>query len=222
MQLTKNPNRLEIFSETKRRKVYVGELKFDLKNRIWEFTYDTNYLKSKSAIPIGPEFSLKKQVYRTKDKLFPSFLDRIPSKANPAYAEYCISQGISPNERNQVLLLTTIGRKGPSTFVFEPVFEPSSFDSRNDLENMSKELGLSSWDIATAFDLFQLTVQRILNGKSKDRNTLRLIEIFLTFPEVALDQIAKTTKKLPGETASKIHDFFTKKLESQGIKKNKG
>ena len=222
MPLSRNPNRLEVYSETKRRKTYVGELSFVPKSRTWEFKYDKSYLRSKSAIPLGPELSLKRQSYKAKDKLFPSFADRIPSKANPAYEEYCASQGISPTERNQIVLLTTIGKRGPSTFVFEAVYDESDFDVRSELAKVSKELHLSSWDIATAFDLFQLTVQRILNGKSKDRNTLRLIEIFLTFPEVALRQINQTSKKLPGETAAKLNAYFSKGLdESSGARKEK-
>ena len=221
MPLNKDLNRLEVYSETKRRKSYVGELSFDPKSRTWELKYDKDYLKSKSAIPLGPELSLKRQSHKAKDKLFPSFADRIPSKANPAYEEYCASQGISPGERNQIVLLSTIGKRGPSTFVFEPIYDPDDFDSRSELAEFAKDLHLSSWDIATAFDLFQLTVQRILNGKSKDRNTLRLVEIFLTFPDVALRQISKTSKKLPGETAAKITNYFSKKLEEISMKEKK-
>ena len=225
MPLTKDPNRLEVYSETKRRKTFVGELSFDPKARAWDFKYDKNYLKSKSAIPLGPELSLKRQSHKAKDKLFPSFADRIPSRANPAYEEYCASQGISPGERNQVVLLTTIGKRGPSTFVFEPIYELGDFDARAELAKFAKELHLSSWEIATTFDLFQLTVQRILNGKSKDRNTLRLIEIFLRFPEVALRQINKTSKTLPGETAAKVTAYFanltTVSTDAVGLRSNR-
>lgn len=209
MQLNKDPNQLEVFSETKRRKVLVGTLSFDPKNKIWEFKYDNSYQRSRSAIPVGPELSLRKQSHR-RDKLFPSFADRIPSKANPAYVDYCASQGISPTEKNPILLLTTIGRRGPSTFIFEPVFveEPSDVVAR--LKQMAKELSLSSWELSTAFDLFQLTVQRVLNGKSTDKNILKLIDIYLSFPEVSLWQLSRTGRKLPGETTAKLTEFFLK------------
>ena len=49
-------------------------------------------------------------------------MDRIPSKENPAYPDYCKSQGISVNETNPIILLIAIGKRGPSTFIFEPVF----------------------------------------------------------------------------------------------------
>lgn len=208
MQLNRDPNQLEVFSETKRRKTLVGTLIFEPKAKTWEFKYDKGYQKSKTAIPVGPELNLRKQAHRA-NKLFPSFVDRIPSKANPAYEEYCQSQGISPTERNPITLLTTIGRRGPSTFVFEPVLLDAAGTAVDQLKKMAGELNLSSWDIANAFDLAQLTVQRILNGKSKDKNILKLIDIYLAFPEVALWQLNRTTRKLPGDTAAKLTEYFT-------------
>ncbi|MBI2340422.1 MAG: HipA N-terminal domain-containing protein [Deltaproteobacteria bacterium] len=210
MQLNKDPNQLEVFSETKRRKTLVGTLLFDPKDKTWKFTYDKKYWRSKNAIAVGPELGLKKQTHRGDKGLFASFADRIPPRANPAYEEYCESQGISPKEKNPIILLTSIGRRGPSTFVFEPVWQEGQ-DIVERLKNFAGELNLSAWDIATAFDLFQLSVQRILNGKSKDKNILNLIEIFLTFPEVALWKLEKTNKKLPGGTAAKLSEYFSEK-----------
>ncbi|MCB1107049.1 MAG: hypothetical protein KDK76_03020, partial [Chlamydiia bacterium] len=51
--------------------------------------------------------------------LFVPFLERIPSKNNPSYPEYCQSVGISVDEENVFVLLSTIGRRGPSSFIFE-------------------------------------------------------------------------------------------------------
>ncbi len=208
MQLNRDPDQLEVFSETKRRKTLVGILIFEPKAKIWEFKYDKSYQKSKTAIPVGPELNLRKPAHRS-NKLFPSFLDRIPSKVNPAYEEYCQSQGISPTEKNPITLLTTIGRRGPSTFVFEPVFAETDGKVAEQLKKISNELNLSQWDIANAFDLTQLTVQRVLNGKSKDKNILKMIDIFLNFPEIALWQLNRTSKRLPAETAAKLTDHFS-------------
>ena len=210
MLLKRDPNKLEVFSETKRRKTLVGTLLFDPKDKTWEFTYDKKYWRSKTAIAIGPELSLKKRVHRIGQGFFPSFADRIPPRANPAYEEYCRSQGISPEEKNPIILLTSIGRRGPSTFVFEPVWQESQ-DVVERLKKFADELSLSAWDIAMVFDLFQLTVQRVLNGKSRDKNVLNLIEIFLTFPEVALWKLEQTGKKLPGSTVAKLGEYFSDK-----------
>src|SRR5204863_229612 len=93
-------NRLHIFHEGKKRRIFVGELIYNKKKDIYEFNYDKNYTHSKNAIPISPELSIFKLHHQLKKgKLFPAFLDRIPEKANPAYKDYCKSQGISPNEK---------------------------------------------------------------------------------------------------------------------------
>src|SRR5271155_5807356 len=114
MQYKRNPNKLEVFSEGRKRRVYVGRLSYDSEKEVFEFRYDPKYAKLKTAIPLGPELDLFKKVQSSKKKVFPSFADRIPSKSNPAYEEYCRSQGISPSERNPIILLSTIGRRGPS------------------------------------------------------------------------------------------------------------
>ena len=122
MPLHKDSTALEVYLEGRKRRVYVGALTFHKDRDQYHFVYDSKYLKSKKAIPIGPDLSLfKKNLWSEKGKTFPSFADRIPSKSNPAYAEYCRSQGISVNEENIIILLGTIGRRGPSSFIFEPV-----------------------------------------------------------------------------------------------------
>jgi hypothetical protein len=56
-----------------------------------ELTYDQDYVLSKSAIPL-------------------------PSRKNPAYEDYCRSQGISKDEDNLSVLLGTIGKRGAFQF----------------------------------------------------------------------------------------------------------
>jgi len=176
-------------------------------------------LKSKKAIPIGPDLSLfKKNLWSEKGKTFPSFADRIPSKSNPAYAEYCRSQGISVNEENIIILLGTIGRRGPSSFIFEPVLiNEFTF---GDILRFRKQVGISRNEMAMAFDLNELTLMRIETAKSKDVNTLRRIQIYIEFPEVALWQLELTGKKISINTLEKLRAYLNNSMSTYRSNRN--
>ena len=86
------------------------------------FKYDDNYLRLSTATPLGPEMPLTRRSYQSKE-LFRPFADRIPSRENPAFSEYCKSLGISVDERNPLILLSTIASRGPSSFLFKPIIQ---------------------------------------------------------------------------------------------------
>ena len=159
-------SQLHVYSENRKRRVFVGTLIWDKIKNQFEFKYDPKYAKSKKAIPVGIELDLFKKTNISKGKLFPSFSDRIPSIENPAYADCCKSQGISTNEDNPIVLLVAIGRRGPSTFIFEPVFK-NSF-SYSDIKKFREESGLSINDFSLAFDINPPTLQRLESGKKSD------------------------------------------------------
>lgn len=209
-----DPNRLEVYSETRKRRIFVGTLRFDPKSQVYSFDYDRAYLLSKSAIPMGPELPLKKPHHQSKKgELFPSFEDRIPSRQNPAYEDYCLSQGISPKEKNKIVLLATIGRRGPSTFVFEPVH-----DEKTDgevLKRFRNSLDLSLRDIAAAFDLPLPTLARIEVGRSHDRNTIRLLEIYTSFPEIGLWITKRNQRKLHQTVSRRLLEHFSSEIEKR-------
>ena len=123
---------VNVYLERKKTRQYAGQL--TKQNKKFVFEYDKAYRCSNYPIALGPDipFTKKKHI---SSKLFPSFEDRIPSKRNPAYPEYCQSVGISPSEKNLLVLLSTIGRRGPSSFIFTPVFETQEF-SREDLKKI--------------------------------------------------------------------------------------
>jgi HipA-like protein len=207
MSFQRDPNRLEVYTEIRKSKILVGTLTYDQKTKQFSFDYDRKYLLSKNAIPIGPELSLKRRHHNSKNaQVFPSFSDRIPSRENAAFEEYCLSQGISPSEKNVIVLLTTIGRRGPSTFVFEPVYV--ALDVPNEIRFFRKQLGLSLREVSAAFDINLPTLSKIETGKSKDKNTLRLISIYLKFPEVALWQIRANERRLHHQIATKLIGYF--------------
>lgn len=200
------PTQLNVFSESRKRRIFVGMLKWDNSKNTFEFKYDVKYLRSKKAIPIGKELNLFKKTHVSRGKLFPSFADRIPPKSNPAYKDYCRAQGISVDEKNPILLLISIGRKGPSTFIFEPVTQ-NNFTIEN-MKKFRKDLGISIHDMALAFELNQPTLQRLEAGKRVELGTLRRVQIYLTFPQVALWQLSLTIGYLHADTFHRLWRYF--------------
>lgn len=207
-----NKTRLHIFHEIRKRRIFVGELVYIVEKDRYELTYDKGYLGLKNAIAIGPELDLfKMQHISKKGELFPVLQDRIPSKANPAYEDYCYSQGITPDEDNLIILLGTIGKRGPSSFVFELVYG-NEFNI-SDIKKFRESLEISQNDLALAFDIKKVTLQKIESGESMDANTIKLIQIYLEFPEVALWQLKKTGAWLHSSVLTKLRAYF----ESQRI-----
>jgi DNA-binding XRE family transcriptional regulator len=207
-------NRLKIFHEGRKRRILLGELIYDKEKDRYELIYNKNYARSKNAIPISPDLDLFKLHHQSeKGKLFPSFIDRIPDKANPAYNDYCKAQGISPDEKNPIILLGSIGKRGPSSFIFEPVYY-SEFDS-TDIIKLREQLQITQHDLAKALDISKTTLQRIEAGVSRDLNTLKYIQILLKFPEVALWQLKQTGNRVHKDVLTKLTKYFESKLLCQ-------
>lgn len=208
MHYERDQHSLEVYLETRKRRLFVGQLHFDPKSKCYTFTYDMKYLYAKAAFALGPELPIIKPKFISEPgKIFPTFEDRIPSKQNPAYAEYCRSQGILPEEDNQIILLTTIGHRGPSSFIFEAIFKPVG-SVAEELKQFRQELALSRWDIAMLFEIPELTILKIENGKSADPNILRLIHYYLTVPEITLKQLEMTGKKVHRDTRTRVFRYF--------------
>lgn len=203
-------NRLHIYHEGRKRRIFVGELFYDTEKDRYELTYDKRYTRSKTAIPISPELSLfKLKHFSKKGELFPTFIDRIPDRDNPAYEVYCEAQGISVKERNPIILLGAIGKRGPSSFVFEPVY----YDEFHleELIKLHEKLGITQYDFAEAFDISKVTLQRIESGESRDLNTMKRIQILFEFPEVALWQLRLTGGRVHAEVLDKLVKYFVAK-----------
>lgn len=191
-------NAILVYLELKTTREFVGKLEY--KDNKYFFIYDKKYFDFKKALPIGPELPLTKLHFES-DELFPSFEDRIPSKQNPAYSDYCAAFGIDVDEENRLILLSTIGRKGPSSFIFEP--EYNSFTAE-DLKNFRQELGLTTRDFAECFGITQATIVRIENGQTSGNEVLKLLEIFYLFPSAAEYYIRKYGKKLHYKTEERV------------------
>lgn len=180
-----------VYAEFGKSRIFVGRL--EKIGDKFQFLYDRKYLKSKKKLSLGPEFPLTRRQFFS-DSLFNSFKDRIPSKENSAYSEYCEKFGISPDESNELVLLATIGSRGPSSFVFEPVFDFGF--TAVDLVAFRKKLKLSTRDFATLFDVSYATLNKIENGKMSGRDILKRIEIYAIFKEAALFEIEKNKAKV--------------------------
>ncbi len=172
-----------IYLEFKKARRYVGKLEMlNSEYKFYVFTYDINYMNQPNSIEIGPDLSLTRRVYKSKT-LFKSIKDRIPSKGNPAYKEYCEDAGINPTEKDKIILLATIGRRGPSSFAFEPIYR--ELISQEDRSSFRKKLGLTIREFSSAFDFSTKTVQKIEKGESIARDSQKRFDTYIIFPEVA-------------------------------------
>jgi len=175
--------------------------RLEQKNKNFIFTYDKVYLNYKKAISVGQDLPLTKQYFESK-KMFPSFQERIPLKENPAYPEYCKQFNISPEENNVFILLATIGRKGPSCFIFEPIW--GDIFSAKKLKEFRNKLGLSTRDFGASFGISQATIVRIENNKASGAEVLRFLEILYKFPETAAYYIEKYGSALHSDIKKRV------------------
>jgi HipA-like protein len=175
---------VQVFLEKRISRLYVGDLK-KVEDQFY-FEYDQKYLKAKNVIPLGPEMPLTRRIYKSKT-LFIPFSDRIPSKENPAYVDYCRATGISADESDPFVLLSTIAHRGPSSFIFEPLYA-HDFTSE-DLLFFRKSLGLSVKEFAACFEFSPAALTRIELKQSSGREILKRVEIYVRYPQVSVDQI---------------------------------
>ena len=193
---------INIYLEREKTRHYVGRLQKENKNFV--FQYDKSYLKMGHPISLGPDLPLQEEKL-SSSSLFPSFADRIPSKKNSAYKEYCQSVGISPSETDPLLLLAKLGQKGPSSFVCALANE--SFSSR-DLKRFRKSLKLSIREFSDLFDVSSATIYRTENNKTSGKNTLKKIAVYYSSPQAALEKIKITGHKINEKKRLFIENFF--------------
>lgn len=197
---------VEIFLERKKIRLYVGLLR-----KIGDtffFEYANHYLQRSGVIPLGPEMPLTKKNYQS-DKLFIPFADRIPPRENPAYIDYCIATGISVEETDPLILLSTIAHRGPSSFIFEPLYE-DHFSSK-DLLAFRKSLDLSVKEFAACFDFSPAAITRVELNQSTGREVLKRAGIYAHYPNVALDQLRLRGGILHSNKKRKIESLLKEK-----------
>ena len=183
---------IDVYLERRKTRRRVGRLSRIGKSFVFE--YDEAYRFSANPIAFGPDLPLHKNRI-SSSKLFPSFADRIPMRQNPAYKEYCRSAGVSPDETDLMILLSALGRKGPSSFILEPVQERPAF-LREDFRKFRAKLKLSIREFADVFDISPSSVHRIESGKTGGRRILKQIKIYAENPQAALGKMQQTGSKI--------------------------
>jgi HipA-like protein len=194
---------VDAYIESGKSRIFVGRL--TQKEDGFVFEYDSLYLRINTAVSIGVELPLTRKNFTSKS-LFASLLDRIPSRKNPAYGDYCSHFGIKEEESNLLILLATIGSRGPSSIVFEPVFPPSF--RREDLKEYRVAIGLSTREFALLFDISASTLNRIENGTASGRDIMRRMEIYAKFPNVALFEINRNRPYVHRDTFYKAETYL--------------
>lgn len=199
---------VDVYLERHKTRQYVGQLMKVQQG--FHFVYDNAYFNSRNVIPLGPELPLTKKSFDS-GSLFSSFSDRIPSRDNPAYPEYCASVGISPDETNLLILLSTIAKRGPSSFIFEPVYQDAF--SAADLREFRQHLGLSIREFSRCFQFSVAAITRVELGQSSGRELLKRAFIYANFPNVAQYQIRRYGGALHQNKRQKVEALLNKMLE---------
>ena len=130
MYYQQDPNRLEVYFETRKRRVLAGILEYLPNEERYLFTYGAGYLYFKSAIPVR------------------------------------------------------------------------------------KQCELTRWDVAMIFDIPELSVYKIEQGKLIDTSVYRLVLNYLSYPELALDQLMLTGKKVHRHTRTRVYRYFKSRDQS--------
>ncbi len=59
-----------------------------------------------------------------------------------------------------------------------------------------------------AFGFSEITIEKVENGKTRDRNILKLIDIMLHNPKIALDQLAVSGKHVHAKVRTRLYYYF--------------
>jgi len=209
---------VDVFIDKRKSRIFVGRLTRDKQNNVaqakYKFEYDDKYLYSNYPVSIGPALPLTQKTFFSNE-MFESFIDRVPSKDNPAYAEYCMKFGISTEENDWFVLVSTIGSRGPSSFIFEPVFAEPTISAR-EIKRYRKKLGLTIREFGLLFELSPFTIQKIEVEKQTGREILKRLMIYMRFPEVAMDEIKRNGRKIHSDALKNVMRKIKEIIASEG------
>ncbi|HXF29749.1 MAG TPA: HipA N-terminal domain-containing protein [Chlamydiales bacterium] len=203
---------IQVFLELKSSRIFVGTLKKiqdKSKKDSFYFEYHQNYLKHRQAIALGPEMPLTRRTFHS-DSLFIPFVERIPSRDNPAYGEYCQATGISLNEADPFIVLSTIAHRGPSSFIFEPLYD-DTFTSE-DFIRFRKTLNLSVKEFATLFGFSTAAVTRTELMQSSGREVLKRAALYARYPKIVLDLLKEHGGFLHSRKQEKIEQWLCEQM----------
>ena len=195
-----------VYLERKKSRKFVGELTYNFRKQMYVFVYDKDYLRA-NLIPLGPELPLSPRKF-ISPTLFEPFIDRLPSRENPAYQEYCAAENIDVTEQDLFVLLTTIGKRGPSSFIFER--KKRSPLGAQDLKIFRQELGLTTREFAIGFAIGTNTLISIENG-SGGRDVMKRLELYIRFPEVALFEFRRNCAAIHRDKRKQVEHILSKR-----------
>jgi HipA-like protein len=198
-----------VYLERRRSRLLVGELTYDAKKENYRFQYDKKYLQSK-LIPLGPELPLSRHPFFSKT-LFESFIDRLPSRENPAYKDYCLAAGIDLNEEDPLILLTSIGKRGPSSFIFEARYGVTFISE--ELRAFRAELHLTTKEFALGFSISEKTLISIEADRAVGRDVMKRLELYVRFPVVALFEFRRNCAQIHIEKRRFVEKTLTQKIK---------
>jgi HipA-like protein len=200
-----------IYLERKKSRLFVGELTYTAKTNMYIFVYDKAYLRA-NLIPLGPELPLSPKKF-TSSTLFEPFIDRLPSRENPAYQDYCAAENIEVTEQDPFVLLTTIGKRGPSSFIFER--RKQAPVGAQALKAFRQELGLTTREFAIGFAIGAKTLLSIENGHSSGRDAMKRLELYIRFPEVALFEFQRNCAAIHRDKRKQVERILTARKANQ-------
>jgi DNA-binding XRE family transcriptional regulator len=197
--------KINVLSQTRKRRTLVGELWFE--KGAYCFQYNLKYARMRTAIPLGNEFPLTRahQIFKQK-KMFESFLERLPSKQNPEYANYCKIWDIPPEENDPMLLLVTVGNRGPSSFLFRKAPQ-DQFDGAA-LKKFRTALGLTLRDLADFLDVQEPTLVMTEKGRLKSEQLLKMCELLAKIPQALKFKLKQRGQFLHDEKIKNIETYL--------------
>lgn len=207
---------LDIYLDARERRHFVGRLR-RFPDGTYEFEYDDAYQLQPFAISIGPGLPVTQKLHKSTN-LFPEFLDRLPSRQNAAYLDYCHAVGISPDETDEMILLAKLGKGGPSKFTVETVFIENFENIAQRLKELIAGSGLSQDDVMNSLDMPRTTFQRVIKGKSKDVLLMRLLDLYLSNEELYIDLLQFTGARLLDAKRRQLASFLVRRAQASGRK----
>ena len=76
------------------------------------------------------------------------------------------------------------------------------------VKKIRKDLNITQHDFSKVFDISIATLQKLEYGVSRDTNVLKLLEIYFSFPEVAVWQIKQNWSTIPTEKKERLIKYF--------------
>jgi HipA-like protein len=176
-----------VFEELRKTKIIVGAL-YREKGAFY-FTYERDYLDRQLATSLGPDLPLGVKPIRSKH-FFQSLQDLLPDKNNPAYASYSKKTGVAVDETDVLKLLISVGKRGPSKFVFEE-YPDDILPTAEKLRQFREKLQLSQRDFSLLFDIPLISMQQLEKKEGVQKPTRMFLQLMMDNHKLLKEQIRK-------------------------------